>query len=168
MSIPGRQPGVPLRHQPSPGGFLLKGGVIGPPGSAGVPPASGTCRRFRPPHPDPGANHKHPLHHKPETGFTSCQAMGQGALCWPQESLPPGGGVGEIRAQPAVEPVGERFPLASLFTGKMNIDAQDAQDFFRKRLARIPEQPLTRTGSSAEPASRAGTSRPVHPVYRCS
>ena len=48
MSIPGRQPGVPLRHQPSPGGFLLKGGVIGPPGSAGVPPASETCRRFRP------------------------------------------------------------------------------------------------------------------------
>ncbi len=35
----------------------------------------------------------------------------------------------EGRAEPAVEPVGERLPLASLFTGKMNIDAQDAQDF---------------------------------------
>ena len=53
----------------------------------------------------------------------------------------------------------------------IHIDAQDAQDFFWKRLACNPEHPLTRTGSSAEPASRAGTSRPVHPVHpvhRCS
>ena len=32
------------------------------------------------------------------------------------------------------------------------IDAQDAQDFFRKRLARSPEHPQTRTGSLLEPA----------------
>ena len=39
--------------------------------------------------PDPGANHKHPLHHKPETGFTSCQAMGQGASYWTSRITPP-------------------------------------------------------------------------------
>ena len=45
------------------------------------------------------------LHLRPGTWFTSCQAIGQGAWCRPQESLPPGGGVGE-RAEPAVEPEG--------------------------------------------------------------
>ena len=43
--------------------------------------------------------------------------------------------------------------------------------FFRKRLACNPGHPQVRTGSSPEPASGAGTSRPVHPVHpvhRCS
>ncbi len=66
-----------------------------------------------PPPPDPGVNHKHPLHHKLETGFTSCQAMGQGALCRPQDHSPLEGEVGKTGAKPAVEPVGERLPLAS-------------------------------------------------------
>ena len=52
----------------------------------------------------------------------------------------------------------------------MNIDAQDAQDFFRKRLACIPGNPQSPTAPSPGPASGATTSRPVypvHPVHRC-
>ena len=51
------------------------------------------------------------------------------------------------------------------------MDAQDAQDFFRKRLAFILEHPQIRTGSSPESAPRAAASRPgypVHPVHPCS
>ena len=43
---------------------------------------------------------------KTQTWFTSCQGIGQKTLCKPQQSLPPGGGIGETRAPPAVEPVG--------------------------------------------------------------
>ena len=53
----------------------------------------------------------------------------------------------------------------------IHMDEQDAQDFFRKRLARNPEHRQTRTGSSPQPASGAGTFRPVNPVnpvHRCS
>ena len=53
----------------------------------------------------------------------------------------------------------------------INIDAQDAQDFFRRRLACVPGHPQIRTRSSPESASRAAASRPdypVHPVHRCS
>ena len=46
----------------------------------------------------------------------------------------------------------------------INIDAQDAQDFFRIRLAWYPGHRQARTGSSPQPASGAGTSRPVNPV----
>ena len=59
-----------------------------------------------PPPPVWDADREHPLHHKPGTGFTPCQGIQQAAICRPQESLPPGGGVGETRAEPAVEPVG--------------------------------------------------------------
>ena len=51
------------------------------------------------------------------------------------------------------------------------MDAQDAQDFFRRRLACIPGHPQIRTRSSPESASPAAASRPdcpVHPVHRCS
>ena len=61
--------------------------------------------------------------------------------------------------------------ILSIHAFLINIDAQDAQDFFRKRLACIPEHPQTRTGSSRRSASRAAASRPgypVHPVHRCS
>ena len=53
----------------------------------------------------------------------------------------------------------------------IHIDAQDAQDFFRRRLASNAGNPQYRSGSSPELASRAGSSRPVnpvHPVHRCS
>ncbi len=71
----------------------------------GIPWERGRPARIRnlptlpPPPPDPGVNHKHPLHHKPETGFTSCQAMGQGALCRPQDHSPPGGGSRQDRGE---------------------------------------------------------------------
>ena len=55
----------------------------------------------------------HPLHVKPQTGFTSCPGIGQEVSCRPRESLPPGGGVGEARALPAVEPVGGTEPAGS-------------------------------------------------------
>ncbi len=53
----------------------------------------------------------------------------------------------------------------------IHIDAQDAQDFFRRRLACVPGHPQIRTRSLPESASRAAASRPdypVHPVHRCS
>ena len=53
----------------------------------------------------------------------------------------------------------------------IHIDAQDAQDFFRRRLACVPGHPQIRTRSLLESASPAAASRPdypVHPVYRCS
>ena len=53
----------------------------------------------------------------------------------------------------------------------IHIDAQDAQDFFRRRLACVPGHPQIRTRSLPESASPAATSRPdypVHPVHRCS
>ena len=53
----------------------------------------------------------------------------------------------------------------------IHIDAQDAQDFFRRRLACVPGHPQIRTRSSPESASPAAASRPdypVHPVHRCS
>ena len=51
------------------------------------------------------------------------------------------------------------------------MDAQDAQDFFRRRLACVPGHPQIRTRSLPESASPAAASRPdypVHPVHRCS
>ena len=53
----------------------------------------------------------------------------------------------------------------------IHIDAQDAQDFFRRRLDCVPGHPQIRTRSSPESASPAAASRPdypVHPVHRCS
>ena len=53
----------------------------------------------------------------------------------------------------------------------IHIDAQDAQDFFWRRLACSPGHPQIRTRSSPESASRAAASRPdypVNPVHRCS
>ena len=53
----------------------------------------------------------------------------------------------------------------------IHINAQDAQDFFRRRLACVPGHPQIRTRSSPESASPAAASRPdypVHPVHRCS
>ena len=53
----------------------------------------------------------------------------------------------------------------------IHIDAQDAQDFFRRRLACVPGHPQIRTRSSPESASPAAASRPdypVHPGHRCS
>ena len=53
----------------------------------------------------------------------------------------------------------------------IHIDAQDAQDFFRRRLACVPGHPQIRTRSLPESASPAAASRPdypVHPVHRCS
>ena len=62
-----------------------------------------------------------------------------------------------------------RFPSMGRFL--IHIDAQDAQDFFRRRLACVPGHPQIRTRSSPESASPAAASRPdypVHPVHRCS
>ena len=53
----------------------------------------------------------------------------------------------------------------------IHMDAQDAQDFFRRRLACVPGHPQIRTRSLLESASPAAASRPdypVHPVHRCS
>ena len=50
----------------------------------------------------------------------------------------------------------------------IHIDAQDAQDFFRRRLACVPGHPQIGTRSSPESASRAAASRPDYPVHRCS
>ena len=53
----------------------------------------------------------------------------------------------------------------------IHMDAQDAQDFFRRRLACIPGHPQIRTRSSPESAFRAaasGPNYPVHPVHPCS
>ena len=50
----------------------------------------------------------------------------------------------------------------------IHIDAQDAQDFFRRRMACVPGHPQIRTRSSPESASRAAASRPDYPVHRCS
>ncbi len=53
----------------------------------------------------------------------------------------------------------------------IHMDAQDAQDFFRRRLACSPGHPQIHTRSLSESASRATASRPVNPVYpvhRCS
>ena len=63
---------------------------------------------------------------------------------------------------------GSKSSMNRLF---INIDAQDAQDFFRRRLACVPGHPQIRTRSSPESASPAAASRPdypVHPVHRCS
>ncbi len=81
----GRRPAPP--HQPSPGGS-----------TSATPPQGGSDTRV--------TNRGRRLHLGPGTWFTSCQGIGQEALCRPRGSLPPGGGVGETRAQPAVEPVG--------------------------------------------------------------
>ena len=85
-SHPGGPASTPPPHQPSPDGS-----------ASATPPQGGSDTRV--------TNRGRRLHLRPGTWFTSCQAIGQGALCRPQESLPPGGGVGE-RAKPAVEPVG--------------------------------------------------------------
>ncbi len=53
----------------------------------------------------------------------------------------------------------------------IHIDAQDAQDFFRRRLACVPGHPQIRTRSlpeSASPAAASGPDYPVYPVHRCS
>ena len=53
----------------------------------------------------------------------------------------------------------------------IHIDAQDAQDFFRIRLASIPGHSQSRIGPSPKSVSCAGASRPgypVHPVHPCS
>ena len=99
------RPGVhPPPHQPSPFGS-----------ASATPPRGGSDTR--------GTNRGRRLHIRPGTWFTSCQAIGQAALCRPQESLPPGGGVGE-RAQPAVEPEGGNSGLALL------VHPSGKRDFF--------------------------------------
>ena len=52
----------------------------------------------------------------------------------------------------------------------IHIDAQDAQDFFRRRLACVPGHPQIHTRSSPESSvSSAAASRPAHyPGHRCS
>ncbi len=50
----------------------------------------------------------------------------------------------------------------------IHIDAQDAQDFFRRRLACVPGHPQIRTRSLPESASPAAASRPDYLVHRCS
>ena len=50
----------------------------------------------------------------------------------------------------------------------IHVDAQDAQDFFRRRLACVPGHPQIRTRSLPESASPAAASRPDDPVHRCS
>ena len=50
----------------------------------------------------------------------------------------------------------------------IHIDAQDAQDFFRRRLACVPGHPQIRTRSLPESASPAAASHPDYPVHRCS
>ena len=50
----------------------------------------------------------------------------------------------------------------------IHIDAQDAQDFFRRRLACVPGHPQIRTRSLPESASPAAASGPDYPVHRCS
>ena len=48
------------------------------------------------------------------------------------------------------------------------MDAQDAQDFFRRRLACVPGHPQIHTRSSPESASPAAASGPDYPGHRCS
>ena len=50
----------------------------------------------------------------------------------------------------------------------IHMDAQDAQDFFWRRLACSPGHPQIRTRSSPELASHAAASRPDYPVHPCS
>ncbi len=61
---------APPPHQPSPAGL-----------ASATPPRGGSDTR--------GTNRGCRLHVRPGTWFTSCQGIGQGALCRPQESLPP-------------------------------------------------------------------------------
>ena len=81
-------------------------------------------------------------------------------------------GLHKTKAKPAVEPVGGKRGVPGL-SGIINIDSQDLQDlqdFPECSLSSSPEHPRARSGSSAEPTSRAGTCRhvyPVHPVHRC-
>ena len=49
----------------------------------------------------------------------------------------------------------------------IHIDAQDAQDFFRRRLACVPGHPQIRTRSSPESASPAAASGPDYPGILC-
>ena len=67
-------------------------------------------------------------------------------------------------------PVQQRLVLVilsilSIHAFLINIDAQDAQDFFRKRLACNPGHPQARAGSSLEWAWPAAAFRPVYPVH---
>ena len=124
-----RSPGAgppPSPHQPSPAGSA----------SATLPQGGSDSR---------GANWGRRLHIGPGTWFTSCQAIGQEAWCMPQESLPPGGGVGE-RAEPAVEPVG----------GGTRRPVSDDQRHYRRQgggnwLAPPPHQPSPSGSASATP-----------------
>ena len=50
----------------------------------------------------------------------------------------------------------------------IHIDAQDAQDFFRRRLACVPDKSTRSSPESASPAAASGPDYPVHPVHRCS
>ena len=106
-------------------------------------------------------NREHGLHHAGESGET------------PYASLEYHSPLEGESARPGRSPQSSRWgqtPPGDL-QKITNIDAQDAQDFFRKRLACNPEHPQARTGSPPEPASGAATSRPVypvHPVHRCS
>ena len=50
----------------------------------------------------------------------------------------------------------------------IHMDAQDAQDFFRRPLAWFPGHPQIRTRSSPKSAFRAAASRPDDPVHPCS
>ena len=79
-----------------------------------------------------------------------------------------GRGLSETNACAWWRETGSKSSVSRLF---INIDAQDAQDFFRRRLACVPGHPQIRTRSSPESASPAAASRPdypVHPVHRCS
>ena len=65
----------------------------------------------------------------------------------------------------------ETGSMSSMSRGFIDMDGQDAQDFFWRRPPCSPGHPQIRTRSSPESASRAAASRPaypVHPVHRCS
>ena len=82
-----------------------------------------------------------------------------------------GGGGGAFLKQPPCAWWPETGPRSRTGQWFIDMDAQDAQDFFWRRRACSPGHPQIRTRSSPESACRAAVSHtdyPVHPVHPCS
>ena len=101
------------------------------------------------PLPPPGqaANREHPLRDKPGTGLTPCHGIQHGAICRPQESLPPGGGVAEKPSRQAKTDAVGGTPARRLridIFSILNIDRQDERD--ERLLHGKPARPMIRCG----------------------
>ena len=128
---------------------LLPGRVVIP-GSAGVPPAQDLAGSWR------LASQGWSVHLPTGAGAAPLQECGRDARA--------------PRGKPMAGQVQIRILQKALLSIHFFINI-DAQDFFRKLPASIPEHPQIRTRSSPKSASRAATSRPgypAHPVHRCS